>query len=201
MRTPFVLIQDGVANTIKALRDLTASMASDNNGPWQHAVLILVPLWGVQLILPDLFLLGIPFVAMSRNFSRVPPSHWDAHVWLIMAFSLLCIIMTSTEIYLFMKRRLSTRAYLISMWVKASLIVFCWGLISIFNWSGVPRTFPLGLYSDENFLLQHPAILIALYYAIKKYSTHGGESGSMAPTSTIDRAETEPLLTTISEDV
>jgi hypothetical protein len=75
-------------------------------------------------------------------------------VWLIMAFSLLCIIMTSTEIYLFMKRRLSTRAYLISMWVKASLIVFCWGLISIFNWSGVPRTFPLGLYSDENFLLQ-----------------------------------------------
>jgi len=198
---PFVFIQDGVANTIKALRDLSASMASDNNSPWQNAVLILVPLWGVQLILPDLFLLGIPFVVSNRRYPWVPLPYWDARAWLIMVFSLLCIIMTSTEIYLFMKQRLTTRAYLISMWAKASLIVFCWGLISIFNWSGVPRTFPLGQYSDENFALQHPAILIALYYAIRKYNAHGGEAGSMAPTSVMDPEETEPLLTTISEDV
>jgi hypothetical protein len=56
---------------------------------------------------------------------------------------------------------------------------------------------PLPVIADYS----SPAIIVALCYAIRIQLTHGGEKGRMGPISLMDREDTEPLLTTISEDV
>ena len=72
---------------------------------------------------------------------------------MVVVFALSCIVLIGAEIFLFAKKRLSTRNYLVSQWIKATIAGTVWVICTVLNYID-SRWTRAGSFAMDSFVLQ-----------------------------------------------